>query len=196
MELHDRRLRMIRATPQAFEALLNGIHRDGAYMPTSVSLPPDIKIVDMQFVDETLWVKVFHPSFESVPVNATIPELDMKLETRRRGVSAFQMAELLNEVRLLDPAVIETLFTIRRQCNKQLADHPTVICSTVEGESTYWIGFLGLLNGMLARIGADPLLLVRIVDDQTNAILGFDVRPQSDFRPEPLPQVATTAQVV
>ena len=64
----------------------------------------------------------------------------------------------LNELLSIDPKAIQALVNQRVDCNKQLADHPTVQVSNyripvdfIEGQDSapgYKVGILGVLNGL------------------------------------------------
>ena len=66
---------------------------------------------------------------------------------------AQQCADLLNEALTLDPTAVATLVGMRVPCNKELADHSTVQVRQ-DGENTFSVGLLGLLNGIIGANSA------------------------------------------
>lgn len=61
---------------------------------------------------------------------------------------AQQCADLLNDALKLDPTAVATLVGMRVPCNEKLADHPTIQVRQ-DGENTFSVGLLGLLNGII-----------------------------------------------
>lgn len=57
-----------------------------------------------------------------------------------------QLVDYLNNLLELDRGAISRLIGHRTQCNKALADHPTVQVSDTSG--VYGVGLLGILNGL------------------------------------------------
>jgi ATP-dependent Clp protease ATP-binding subunit ClpA len=86
-------------------------------------------------------------------------------------LDAQKMVDLLNSAFENDPAVMSTLMNIRRICNKQLADHPDVIVH-YNKDNNCFVGFMGILNGMLNSINSDKLIASRY-DEKNNDIIGF-----------------------
>lgn len=54
--------------------------------------------------------------------------------------------EVLNQALERDPKAISTMMTQRFNCNRALAEHPTIQVSEKEGSHT--IGIMGLINGL------------------------------------------------
>ena len=61
---------------------------------------------------------------------------------------------ILNDAYKLDNAAIHSLVCNRVPCNKNLADHPTIVVdsNTVTDTDTYAVGMLGIINGVLAHL--------------------------------------------
>jgi hypothetical protein len=95
-------------------------------------------------------------------------------------LTAQKAAETLNRCLKNDPAVISTLFQLRRTCSKAIADDPYVIVGAIgEGEQQRFIlGLLGLLNGMLVEAGSPDVVGIKIDDEHNQNILGFIVHPK------------------
>ncbi len=68
------------------------------------------------------------------------------------------VADLLNEAFESDPVAMYHLQASMIPCNKALADHPEIIVrqTPVAGEQ-YNVTALGLINGILARLGEPPV---------------------------------------
>lgn len=66
-------------------------------------------------------------------------------------MNAQSTADLLNEMVTLDKNAIQQLTMGAVPCNRALADHPTVLCRTMA--ENYFVGLLGILNGILLRDG-------------------------------------------
>lgn len=77
----------------------------------------------------------------------------------------------LNSAYQNDKAAIGVLLINRVPCNKKLADHKHVVCEESKVYGTYFVGALGLINGILSA--AELPLVATMFDDQTNKFLGF-----------------------
>lgn len=79
----------------------------------------------------------------------------------KESVTVDEAIALLNEALALDPeAMSNLLLRARVNCNKGLADHPTIQSGKDKGQNN--VGLLGILNGMF---GVD--------EDQCGAISAF-----------------------
>lgn len=65
----------------------------------------------------------------------------------RKSLSVNQAIELLNSAVAADDIAMECLIESRVECNKALADHPTIQVAG-HGTGTYTVGLLGILNGL------------------------------------------------
>lgn len=90
--------------------------------------------------------------------------------------------DALNDAFKRDPAAVEKLFRHREECNRQLADHPTVQAkeSTIgrPPESFYSVSALGMLNGALEPLTGERIaIVITDKDDPQGAgkMLGFAV---------------------
>ena len=107
-----------------------------------------------------------------------------------QGLAA-RFAETLNRVRAADPAVMNDLFHVRRECNQSVGDDPFVMVRGYsDGSRRPTLGFLGLLNGMLLEAGSPDLITVVQEDDPRNDnVLGFEARPRTAFGYPPVGRV-------
>lgn len=64
----------------------------------------------------------------------------------KETVSLDETIAYLNELIEIDKPAIAALIANRVPCNEQLANHPTV--QVVCQNDGYWVGFLGILNGL------------------------------------------------
>jgi hypothetical protein len=92
-------------------------------------------------------------------------------------VTARTASDLLNSAYQCDPAAINNLAVVRRQCSQALSDHPYVVANK-DKDGKFWVSFLGLLNGMLLSTGS-PELVASTNDDQGN-VVGFTVAKTKD----------------
>lgn len=65
----------------------------------------------------------------------------------RKIIKVDEVVDFLNHLLKIDRRAIENLFNTRVFCNKKLAKHKTVQCGKI-GENTYFVGFIGILNGL------------------------------------------------
>ena len=74
-----------------------------------------------------------------------------------------------------DPEAVKKLFEFRVPCNQQLADDPMVIVND-EGDGTFTVGLLGIINGIITDIQlrnkCDVELVASVYSDD-NQLLGF-----------------------
>lgn len=90
-------------------------------------------------------------------------------------------ARVLTEAVEADPAAIRAMLCIRIPCNKEFADHPTIICDTVDtlkGEQ-FDVGPIGVINGILTAMGAGRVASVWSDGDENEMgharkLLGFE----------------------
>lgn len=95
-----------------------------------------------------------------------------------------KIVDTLNECFKADPAAMRALICNRVPCNLELANHPTVQVGTIPGTATFEVGFMGVLNGILASEGL-PLVAVKFyspgeddsdeydINKHINHIVGF-----------------------
>lgn len=85
-----------------------------------------------------------------------------------------QVVDLLNSAYRADPAAINMLFSLRRPCNRDLADHPHVQVATSgeTGDEKFSVGLIGIICGMLGSVGQQ---LVAMQTDDQNNVLGFQL---------------------
>jgi hypothetical protein len=78
--------------------------------------------------------------------------------------------DTLNSAFRADPAAVQTMFQLRRPCNRALADHPNIlVAATGEGESEkFSIGLLGIINGIIAAAAGECMAVQ--VDEQGNIL--------------------------
>lgn len=93
-------------------------------------------------------------------------------------MTAQSIADTLNRAMSLDPACINSLFEIRRICNKSLADHPTIQVGTGK-EGDAFLRFVGLLNGMLLDSGSTDVVTEMYEDGDSRNIVRFSTIPYS-----------------
>lgn len=68
--------------------------------------------------------------------------------------------EVLNSAFQADPEAIHALIANRLPCNQELIDHPDVVVDESRAvPAGYLVGPLGLINGILGRLGA-PLVAI------------------------------------
>jgi hypothetical protein len=88
---------------------------------------------------------------------------------------AQRIVDFLNELRELDPKLVNSLFRFRPECNKAVADHPTIqVC----GNQHRWrVGLLGLLNGLCGvdANGCGPIWAL-VPDKDEHSIIRFEMR--------------------
>lgn len=90
---------------------------------------------------------------------------------------------VLNEALSLDPIAINSLVNERVSCNRALAEHPEIeVRPTVEGDV---IGLLGILNGILRRIGGvvRPGPIGAVVAMPGQKLEGFEIVPEPPETP-------------
>jgi hypothetical protein len=96
----------------------------------------------------------------------------------------------LNEAFAADPLAMRLLLINRVQCNRSLADHPTIVCDDCAPfglPDQFTLGSLGLVNGVLGALGLP--LVASGWSDQPDAegrhtLLGFRRYQQAD-KPAP-----------
>ncbi len=99
-------------------------------------------------------------------------------------LNAQTIVELLEDALKTDPAVISTLFGIRRSCNQSLADHPYIqVAESPTNKGTYYVGFVGLINGMLGSVGSEELVAIVYDDKDNQNVIGFKVVRVCDLFP-------------
>lgn len=86
---------------------------------------------------------------------------------------------ILNEVVEKDPEAANNLFGHRVECNKKIADHPTIQVSMYPPDNIPKIGIIGILNGMFGiRKNGFGALAAEI--DDNNKIIRFVETPESN----------------
>lgn len=96
-------------------------------------------------------------------------------------MTAQNVADILNDALKLDPAVLNTLFHIRRVCGKSIADHPHIQVWGPTENGPFWLSFLGLLNGMLRAGGSEEIIVMSMDDDKNMNIVGFTVKNYDEY---------------
>jgi len=92
---------------------------------------------------------------ESPWLRERITQLFMRRAKKRFNVTS--VCEFLNELVDLDPQAMQELITMRARCNTNLAKHPFVV-QAVQHAGENYIGFLGVLNGLLLQYGIAPIV--------------------------------------
>lgn len=158
-----RRRKIFRPTPELIVSMLTALRPQGNQFPVC-DFPADGIESSVRWDPESNYfeIVIHSATFDEVQEGEPIPELRLQFKMVDRGVTSAQAAAFFEEVRKLDPAVIDTMFNIRRQCNQAVLDHPTI--PVVTGASN-WVTFLGLLNGMLVAAGQRDRVC-KIVDDR------------------------------
>jgi hypothetical protein len=87
-----------------------------------------------------------------------------------------QACKLLNEMLKLDPDFTQTIVSYRIECNKQLAEHPTIQVKD-NGQEHYTAGLLGVINGLAPKATS----AIAAVYNDNNKIIKFEVM---DFEEE------------
>lgn len=79
----------------------------------------------------------------------------------KNSVSIQEVIEFLNELVEINQEAVENLIEQRVECNKKLADHPTVQVTAYDGEHPK-VGLLGVLNGLFGanEEGWGPIMAV------------------------------------
>jgi hypothetical protein len=100
---------------------------------------------------------------------------------------ADRLAEFFNEAMDLDPFAISALFGCRADCNQAFANHPTIQVGK-EVDQVWSVGFVGLLNGLLAPTGNLLATLHEVGEGGLEReIVGFRAVPVSQCWPCPSP---------
>lgn len=81
-----------------------------------------------------------------------------------KKVTPKEAVSFLNKLLKDDRKAIESLFAIRVLCNKKLATHPTVQCGMM-GKDTYFVGILGILNGLFGKDDNECGFIVACIDN-------------------------------
>lgn len=114
---------------------------------------------------------------------------------------AQRLADYLNDVLAHDRDALSALIDARVSCGKCLATHPTVQVMRVDDEaaqrSGYYVGFLGLLNGLCGTYDDGPRKgwggLVADVDGDTGQVKRFRVQENVEDAPAPDDEVEAEA---
>ena len=89
----------------------------------------------------------------------------------KASITVENVIEVLNEALIADPkAMNQLILGCKTECNKKLADHPTI---QVGYNGKFQFGTLGLLNGLFGidEKGFGPICAV--IDDETGKIVEF-----------------------
>jgi len=89
---------------------------------------------------------------------------------------------LLNAALALDPHALTELVNMRVECNKDLANHPTI--QSGQYQDVYRVGFLGLMNGALGDSPTGVIGAEGPIDDVTGRFI--KIRRFIDLRRERL----------
>lgn len=94
----------------------------------------------------------------------------------KKLVTAEDVFELLNELLEIDRDFIQELVSARINCNKAMADHPTVqVLDT--GSGGYKTGIIGILNGLFG-IREDGFGAICVYLDENGNIERFGPSPE------------------
>ncbi len=83
--------------------------------------------------------------------------------------------DLLNEMVLLDPFLINQLIKSRMPCNENIIEHPTI--QVMVGDE---VGLLGVLNGIFAD-ESDDVIVASWKDTTAKELIGFSVENKYDL---------------
>ena len=64
----------------------------------------------------------------------------------KESITIKEVIDFLNDALHTDSKAVTELFFDRKKCNAGMANHKTIQCGMIRGES--YVGVLGLLNGM------------------------------------------------
>jgi hypothetical protein len=80
--------------------------------------------------------------------------------------------DILNEAYRADPVAIDDLVNSRVRCHEDLAEHPTiqVVVQKSGPDELYYVGFLGILNGILESLNGDKIAAMFNENEQ---VVGF-----------------------
>lgn len=96
------------------------------------------------------------------------------------SISVKDVINILNEVVEKDPEAANSLFGHRVECNKKIADHPTIQVSMYPPDNTPKIGIIGILNGMFG-IQKDGFGALAAEVDDNGKIIQFVETPDRDY---------------
>lgn len=90
-------------------------------------------------------------------------------------MSAADIADLLNELLLIDRDCVSRLVGQRAACRHELVEHPTVLVNSAKGR--YSLGLIGVLNGLTQREGQR---LEPVYDAMSTELLYFRLVPLTE----------------
>jgi hypothetical protein len=65
----------------------------------------------------------------------------------KESITLHEVADFLNSLLEIDPSTINSMFSMRMFCSKDLANHPAVQVANPKNWIPY-VGFIGILNGL------------------------------------------------
>jgi hypothetical protein len=121
-------------------------YRDNTLKPETIGLTAVITKIDEEYIypymlDFLGLYKGSHELFADDELELAEPE--------KEQINAKKIVDLLNELIELDPA-IETLLSIRVNCNDKIINHSTVQ-HVMTGNNQYQTSFTGIINGMFSE---------------------------------------------
>lgn len=94
-----------------------------------------------------------------------------RLATEEDKAAAARAVEVLNELYILDPTVLEKLIDHREACSPAYAEHPTVQVVTIDGIKQ--VGLLGVLNSLFGTHPNGYGLIAASYDAKSDKLQGF-----------------------
>lgn len=87
----------------------------------------------------------------------------------KTNVTIDEVLDLLNEACMLDLEAMNALVNARVDCNKELADHPTIQVRAFKDEG-FQVGLIGILNGIFGISEDGVGAIAGMFDDDRNLI--------------------------
>lgn len=159
---------------------------DNCFRPTDVIGMVEI---DKPAIDEnTPWDTAYFPLNENSkrPDVLTLSECPVVIESPlesekatdsslKQRISIGEMIDFLNSLLKIDYYAVYGLFTTRSFCNDEMAHHSTVQVLEREGNfgREYFVGVLGILNGMFGIDSRGFGPITAIYDEPGETLLGF-----------------------
>ena len=96
----------------------------------------------------------------------------------KQSITPSDVCELLNELLKLDYDCASGLVSCRQQCNKSVADHPSIQVQQDKDDKFPTVGVVGVLNGMFGIRDDGMGAICFEIDD--GKILGFKLTPPTE----------------
>jgi len=96
----------------------------------------------------------------------------------KQSVTPQEVCDLLNELLKLDYDCAHGLISYRQQCNKLVADHPSIQVQQYKGDNFPKVGIVGVLNGIFG-IRDDGMGAICFEIDN-GKVLGFKLTPPTE----------------